>query len=75
MMYQENYFVVSVKFIFSYRQTLDDQDKFQTVTGTDNECNECETPRKTLQSIGILLVSLHAFTKTLKSNISEACTS
>ena len=46
MMYQENYFVVSVKFIFSYRQTLDDQDKFQTVTDTDNECNECETPRK-----------------------------
>ena len=46
--------------------------KFQSVTDTDNELTEGQTPRKKLQSIGILPVSLHAFMKTLKSNISEA---
>ena len=51
---------------------IDDQDKFQSVTDTDNEFTECQTPRKKLQSIGISPVSLHAFMKTLKSNISEA---
>ena len=63
-MYQDNY----------QRQTkcIDDQDKFQSVKDTDNEFTECQTPRKKLQSIGISLVSLHAFTKTLKTNISEA---
>ena len=50
---------------------MDDQDKFRFVTDTDNEFSECQTPRKTLQPIGISAVSLHAFTKTLKSNISE----
>ena len=74
MLYQDNYFVVSVKLNFCQRQThcIDDQDKFQSVTDTDNEFSECQTPRKKLQSIGILPVSLHAFMKTLKSNISEA---
>ena len=38
----------------------------------DNEFTECQTPRKKLQSIGISPVSLHAFMKTLKSDISEA---
>ena len=73
-MYQDNYFVVSVNTNFCYRQTkcIDDQDKFQSVKDTDNEFTECQTPRKNLQSIGISSVSLHAFTKTLKSNISEA---
>ena len=73
-MYQGNYFVVSVKINFCLRQThcIDDQDKFQSVTDTDNEFTECQTPRKKLQSIGISPVSLHAFMKTLKSNISEA---
>ena len=33
---------------------------------------ECQTTRKKLQSISISPVSLHAFMKTLKSNISEA---
>ena len=42
------------------------------VKDTGNEFTECQTPRKKLQSIGISLVSLHAFTKTLKTNISEA---
>ena len=42
------------------------------VKDTDNKFTECETPSKKFQSIGISSVSLHAFTKTLKSNISEA---
>ena len=46
--------------------------KFQSVKDNDNELAECQTPRKKLQSIGISLVSLHAFMKTLKNNISEA---
>ena len=51
---------------------IDDQDKFQSVKGTDNEFTECQTQRKKLQSIGISSASLHAFMKTLKGNISEA---
>ena len=39
---------------------------------TDNELTECQTPRKKLQSIGNSPVSLHAFMKKLKSDISEA---
>ena len=42
------------------------------VKDTGNEFTECQTPRKKFQSIGISPASLHAFTKTLKSNISEA---
>ena len=74
MLYQDNYSVVSIKLNFCERQThcINDQDKFQSVTDTDNEFTECQTPRKKLQSIGISPVSLHAFMKTLKSNISEA---
>ena len=74
MLHQDNYFVVSVKLNFCQRQThcIDDQDKFQSVKDTDNEFTECQTPRKKLQSIGISPVSLHAFMKTLKSDISEA---
>ena len=74
MLYQDNYFVVIVKLNFCQRQThcIDDQDKFQSVTDTDNEFTECQTPRKKLQSIGISSVILHAFMKILKSNISEA---
>ena len=49
-----------------------DQDKVQSVTDTDNEFTEFQTPRKKLQLIGISPVSLHTFMKTLKSNISEA---
>ena len=73
-MYQDNYFVVSVKINFCQRQTkcIDDQDKFQSVKDTDNEFTECQTPRKKFQSIGISPVSLHAFMKTLKRNTSEA---
>ena len=74
MLYQDNYFVVSVKLDFCQRQThcIDDQDKSQSVTDTDNELTECQTPRKKLHSIGIPPVNLDAFMKTLKSNISEA---
>ena len=73
-MYQDNQFVVNIKIKFCQRQThcIDDQDKFQSAKDTDNEFTECQTPRKKLQSIGISPVSLHAFMKTLKSNISEA---
>ena len=46
---------------------IDDQDKVQSVRDTDNEITECQTPRKKLQSIGISLLSLHAFMKTLRA--------
>ena len=75
MLYQGNYFVVSVKRNFCQRQThcIDEQDKFQSAqTGTENGFTESQTPRKQLQTIGISSVGLHAFMKTLKSNISEA---
>ena len=36
-----------------------------------NEFTECQKPRKKLQPTGISPVSLHAFMKTLKINISE----
>ena len=73
-MYQDNYFAVSEKINFCQRQTkcINDQDKFQSVKDTDNEFTECPTPKKKLQSIDISPVSLHAFMKTFKSNISEA---
>ena len=73
MLYQDNSFAVSVKLNFCQRQTdcINDEDRVQSVTDTDNELTECESPRKKLQSIGILPVSLHAFMKTLQSNISE----
>ena len=74
MLCQDNYFVVSVKLNFCQRQNhyIDDQDKVQPVTDTDNGFTECQTPRKQLQSIDISPVSLHASTKTLKGNISKA---
>ena len=74
MLYQNNYFVVSGKLSFCYRQThcIHDQDKFQSVTDTDNEFTECQTPEKKLQSIGTSHVTIHTFMKTLKSNISES---
>ena len=74
MLYQDNYFAVSVKLNFCQRQIhcIDDQDKYQSITDTDNEFTECQIPRNKLQSIGISLASLHAFMKTLKNNISEA---
>ena len=73
-MQKDNYFVISVKINFCQRQIrcVDDQDKFKSVKDTNNEFTECKTPRKKLQLIGISPVSLHAFMKTLKNNISEA---
>ena len=70
-MYQDNYFAVSAKINFCKRMTkcIDDQDKIQF--DNDKEFTECQTPRQKLQSIGISPVSLHAFMKTLKSNIAE----
>ena len=74
MLYQDNYFAVSVKLNFCWRQThcIDDQDKVQSVTDTDNEFTECQTPRKKTQSIEISPVSLLTFMKILKSGILEA---
>ena len=51
---------------------IDNQDKFLSVTDTDNEFTECQTQTKKPQSIGISPISLNAFMKTLKNNISEA---
>ena len=45
---------------------------FLSATDTDDEFTECQTPKKELQSIAISPISLHAFMKTLKRNISEA---
>ena len=45
---------------------------FNLFTDTDNGFTEYQTPRKKLQSSDISPVSLHAYIKTLKSNISEA---
>ena len=42
------------------------------VKDTGNEFTECQTPRNKFQTISIFSVSLHAFTKTLKGDISEA---
>ena len=66
-------FCCQCKANFFQRQTQgnDDQDKFQSGTDTDNGFTECQTPSKKLQSIAISPVSLHAFMKTLKSDISE----
>ena len=66
-------FAVSVKINFCYIQTkfINDQDKFQSINDTDNEFNECKTPKKKLQSIGISPASFHAYMKTLKNNISR----
>ena len=74
MLYQDNYIDVSVKLNFCQRQTycIDDKDKVQSVTDTENEFTQCQTPNRKLQSIGISPISLHALVKTLKSNVSEA---
>ena len=74
MLYQHNYFAVSVKLNFCQRQThcIDYEDKVQSATDTDNEFTECQKPRENLQRIAISPVSLHAFMKTLKRNIPEA---
>ena len=39
---------------------IDDEGKCQSITDTDNEFTECQTPRKKLQSIAISSVSLYA---------------
>ena len=75
MLYQDNYSAVSFKTKFSLEadtHCIDDQDKVQSVTDTNNEFTECQTPRKKLRSIGISPVILHAFMETSKGNISEA---
>ena len=62
LVYQDNYFAISVKLNFCQRQThcIDKKDKVQSVTDTDNKFIECQTLRKKLQSIGISPFRLHA---------------
>ena len=52
MWYQNNYFVFSSKLNFCWRQTncVDDEDKVQSVTDTDNEFTDGQAPRRKLQS-------------------------
>ena len=45
---------------------------FNLLKDTENEFTECQASRKKLQLTGISPVSLHAFMKNWKSNISEA---
>ena len=73
MLEQDNYFAVTIKLNVCYRQThcIDGQEKVQYIKDTDNEFAQFQTPRKKLQSIGTSLASLHAFMKTLKSDILE----
>ena len=63
------------KYLLDTDSHIDNQDKVQLVTDTDNEFTECQTPRKKLQSIDISPVSLHAFMETLKGDISEVYSS
>ena len=50
-----------VKFLLETEiDCIDDEGKCQSVTDTDIEFTECQTPRKKLQSIAISSVSLHA---------------
>ena len=67
---------------------INDEEKIQSVTDTDDKFTECQTPRKKFQSVGISPVSLYAVPQdspinnakmkldevmnTLKSDISEA---
>ena len=48
MLYQDNYFAVGVKLDFCSRQThcIDDQNKFLSVTDTDNEFTDTSTKEK-----------------------------
>ena len=50
MLYSCNYFAVSVKLNFCQRQIhcIDNHDKVQSITDTDNEFTECQTPKKKL---------------------------
>ena len=90
MFYRYSYFVISVKLKLLLQpetHCIDGEDKFQSVTDTENEFTKRQTTRKKLQSIGILPFSLHTGSQhsqitnpkmelgkamsTLKSDISE----
>ena len=63
----------SAKFLLKAETNcIDDKNKVQSVTDTDNEFIECQTLSKMLQSFSILPIILHAFMNTTKRNISEA---
>ena len=61
MLYQDSYFLVSVKLVFYQRQThcIDDEDKFQSITDTDNEFIECQTPRKSSNQLANQLKGIY----------------
>ena len=71
MLYQDNYFVVSVKLNFCLRQThcIDDEGKFQSVIQLTMSVKH---QGKNSNQFVISPLSLHAFMKILKSDISEA---
>ena len=58
---------------FSLRQShcIDDQDIFQSITDTDNEFTECQTPRKKLQSMKTLKSSIWDCVKDSESDSSD----
>ena len=63
----------SAKFLLKAETNcIDDKNKVQSVTDTDNEFIECQTLKKILQSFSISPVILYAFMNTIKSNVSEA---
>ena len=51
----------NAKFLLRQTHCINDQDKAQSFTDTENEFTECQTLRKKFQAIGISPVSLHAF--------------
>ena len=66
MLYKDNYFIVTLKLNFCEKQRLfiDEEGKFQSVTGTDKDFAECETPTK---SSNQLAFHLSVYTKYLRS--------
>ena len=61
----------NAKFLLRQTQCIDDQDKAQSFTDTENEFTECQTLKKKFQTNGISPVSLQAFIKNFKSGISS----
>ena len=61
----------NAKFLLRQTHCINDQDKAQSFTDTENEFTEYQTLRKKFQTNGISPVSLQAFIKNLKSDISN----
>ena len=67
------YHQCNAKFLLRQTHCINDQDKAQSFTDTENELTECQTLRKKFQTNGISPVSLQAFIKYLKNDISNTC--